>query len=96
MVRLFSKCMYRILLIIPITIASTKTRFLKLKLIKLYLRSAMSQKKKKKCGLVILSTEIEILAKLEHKTLISNLGKLHSSPSRFGGMTITPKSELRK
>jgi hypothetical protein len=94
MVRLFSKCMYRILLIIPITIASTKTRFLKLKLIKLYLRSAMSQNKK--CGLVILSTEIEILAKLEHKTLISNLGKLHSSPSRFGGMTITPKSELRK
>ena len=73
-----------------------KNKVFKIKIDKIIFKIGYVTKKKKKCGLVILSTEIEILAKLEHKTLISNLGKLHSSPSRFGGMTITPKSELRK
>ncbi len=71
-----------------------KNKVFKIKIVKIIFK--IGYVTKKKCGLVILSIEIEILAKLEHKTLISNLGKLHSSPSRFGGMTITPKSELRK
>ena len=61
---------FRILLIIPVTIASIEKSFSKLKLIKSYLRSTMSQEKLR--GLAILSIENEILAKIECKNLISN------------------------
>ena len=53
---------YRILLTIPITIASTERSFSKLKLIKSYLRSTMS--KERLSGLVILSIEKETLEEL--------------------------------
>ena len=61
---------FRILLIIPVTVASIERSFSKLKLIKFYLRSTMSQERLS--GLVILSIENEMLEKLEYKNLISN------------------------
>ena len=60
---------YRILLTIPVTVASTKRSFLKLKLIKSYIRLTMSQKRLS--GLVILSIKKEMLEELEYKNLIS-------------------------
>jgi len=61
---------YRILLTIPITVASAKRSFSKLKLIKSYLRSTMSQERLS--GLAILSIEKEMLEELKYKNLISN------------------------
>ena len=60
---------YRILLTILITIASIERIFSKLKLIKLYLRSTMSEARLS--GLVILLIENEMLEELEYKNLIS-------------------------
>ena len=60
---------YRILLIIPITIASAERSVSKLKLIKSYLRLTMSQEKLSR--LAILSIENKILEELEYKNLIS-------------------------
>jgi len=51
--KFFSKCIYRTMLTIPV--ASAERSFSKLKLIKSYLRSTMSQKKWK--GLALLSIE---------------------------------------
>ena len=61
---------FRILLTIPVTVASTKRSFSKLKLIKSYLRSTMSQERLSE--LTVLSIEKKTLAKLECKNLISN------------------------
>ncbi|XVF56890.1 hypothetical protein PTKIN_Ptkin06aG0156900 [Pterospermum kingtungense] len=60
---------YRILLTIPITVASAERSFSKLKLIKSYLRSTMSQERLN--GLAILSVEKNMLEKIEYKSLIS-------------------------
>jgi hypothetical protein len=66
---------YRILLTIPITVASIERSFSKLKLIKFYLRSTMSQGKLNR--LAILSIEKKkkkkkMLENLEYKNLIRN------------------------
>ena len=61
---------FRILLTIPVTIASAERSFLKLKLIKSYLKSTMSQERLS--GLAILSIKKEMLAELDCKNLISN------------------------
>ena len=61
---------FKILLTIPVTVASAERSFSKLKLIKSYLRSTMSQKRLR--GLTILSIEKEMLVELECKNLISN------------------------
>ena len=60
---------YRILLTIPFTVASIERRFSKLKIIKSYLRSTMSQERLS--GLPILSIKNEMLEELEYKNLIS-------------------------
>ena len=60
---------YKILLTIPVTVASAKRSFLKLKLIKSYIRLTMSQERLS--GLVILSIKREMLEELEYKNLIS-------------------------
>ena len=61
---------FRILLTIPVTVAFTERSFSKLKLIKSYLRSTMSQERLS--GLAILLIEKEMLAELECKNLINN------------------------
>ena len=60
---------YRILLTIHVTVASAKRSLSKLKLIKLYLRSTMSQERLSE--LTILSIENEILKEFKYKNLIS-------------------------
>ena len=61
---------YRILLTIPVTVASAERSFSKLKLIKSYLRSTMSQERLN--GLAMLSIEKDLLEKLEYKDLINS------------------------
>jgi hypothetical protein len=61
---------YRILLTIHVTVASAERSFSKLKLIKSYLRSTMSQERLN--GLAILSIEKKMLENLEYKNLIRN------------------------
>ena len=60
---------YRILLTIYVTIAFAERRFLKLKLIKSYLRSTMSQQRLSRS--TILSITNKMLEELEYKNLIS-------------------------
>ncbi|CAA2984694.1 zinc finger MYM-type 1-like [Olea europaea subsp. europaea] len=59
---------YKILLTIPITVASTGRSFSKLKLIKTYLRSTTSQERLN--GLTILSIEKEMVEQLDYSDLI--------------------------
>ncbi|XP_025093775.1 uncharacterized protein LOC112563723 [Pomacea canaliculata] len=60
---------YRILLTVPVTVASAERSFSKLKLVKNYLRSTMSQDRL--CGLAILSIEKDIASNLEYEDLIN-------------------------
>ena len=61
---------YRILLTIPVTVASAERSFSKLKLIKSYLRSTMSQERLN--GLAIVSIEKEILKQIDCNSIISD------------------------
>ena len=62
---------YRILLTIPVIVASAERSFSKLKLIKSYLRSTMSQERLSE--LAILLIEDKMLEELEYKNLINQL-----------------------
>ena len=59
---------YRILLTIPITVASAERSFSKLKLLKSYLRSTMTQERLN--GLALMSIESNILDKIVYKDII--------------------------
>ena len=59
---------YRILLTIPVTVASAERSFSKLKLIKTYLRSTISQERLN--GLAMISIEQDMLKTIDYKDLI--------------------------
>ena len=61
---------YRILLTIPVTVASAERSFSKLKLLKSYLRSTMLQERLN--GLAMLSIEEELLSNIDYKEIIKN------------------------
>uniref|UniRef100_A0A7N0TMK1 Zinc finger MYM-type protein 1-like n=1 Tax=Kalanchoe fedtschenkoi TaxID=63787 RepID=A0A7N0TMK1_KALFE len=61
---------YRILLTIPVTVASAERSFSKLKLLKSYLRSSMSQERLN--GLVLLAIENDCLEKVAYEDLIED------------------------
>ena len=72
---------FKILLTIHIIVASAERSFSKLKLIKSYLRSTMSQERLS--GLAILSIENEMLVELECKNLISNFASQKARKINF-------------
>ena len=72
---------FKILLTILVTVTSAERSFSKLKLIKSYLRSTMSQKRLR--GLTILSIEKEMLVELECKNLISNFASQKTRKINF-------------
>ncbi|XP_047312462.1 zinc finger MYM-type protein 1-like [Impatiens glandulifera] len=72
---------YRILLTIPVTVASVERSFSKLKLIKTYLRSTMSQERLN--GLAMISIEKECLEQLEYDDLIENFASKNARRSMF-------------
>ena len=61
---------YKVLLTIPVTVASAERSFSKLKLLKTYLRSTISQERLN--GLAIISIESEILDTMDYKELIES------------------------
>jgi hypothetical protein len=68
-------------LAIHVTVASAERSFSKLKLIKSYLRSTMSQERLN--VLVILSIKKEMSKKLEYKNLISNFASQKARRMNF-------------
>ena len=59
---------YRILLTIPVTVASAERSFSKLKLLKSYMRSTMTQKRLN--GLATIALEIDVLEKINYEDII--------------------------
>lgn len=72
---------YRILLTVPVTVASAERSFSKLKLLKSYLRSTMSQERLN--GLAILSIEKEMLEKLEFESIIEDFASQNARRKSF-------------
>ena len=64
----------RILLTLPVTVASAERSFSKLKIIKNYLRSSMSQERL--VGLALISIESEISGSLEYDKLIKEFAEI--------------------
>ncbi|PWA52825.1 zinc finger MYM-type protein 1 [Artemisia annua] len=61
---------YRVLLTIPVTVASAERSFSKLKLLKSYLRSSMSQERLN--GLAMIAIENDLLVNVDYKELVKN------------------------
>ncbi|XP_057802667.1 uncharacterized protein LOC131017936 [Salvia miltiorrhiza] len=72
---------YRILLTIPVTVASAERSFSKLKLIKSYLRSTMSQERLN--GLAVLCIEHEVLEKLDLEEIIDDFASQNARRSKL-------------
>ncbi|XP_059669131.1 uncharacterized protein LOC132314265 [Cornus florida] len=72
---------YRVLLTIPVTVASAERNFSKLKLIKSYLRSTMTQERLN--GLAILSIEKDVLEKVDLSTLIDDFAAQNARRSHL-------------
>ena len=75
---------YRILLTTPVTVASAEKSFSKLKLIKTYLRTTMSQERLS--GLAMISIENEYLDKLNYDDLIEEFTSKNTRVSNFFGV----------
>ena len=61
---------YRILLTIPVTVASAERSFSKIKLLKSYLRSTMTQERLN--GLAIIALENDVLEKINYEDIIGD------------------------
>lgn len=72
---------YRILLTTPVTVASAERSFSKLKLLKNYMRSSMSQERLN--GLAILCIEKDVLESLDIETIINDFASTKSRMKRF-------------
>lgn len=72
---------FRIFLTIPVTVASSERSFSKLKLIKTYIRSTMTQQRL--TDLAILSIENEIAAELEYTKVLHDFAATKSRKVRF-------------
>ena len=72
---------YRILLTVPVTVASAERSFSKLKLLKSYLRSTMSQERLN--GLAILSIESKFLANINYDKVIDIFASKNARRHRF-------------
>ncbi|XP_052184180.1 uncharacterized protein LOC127796197 [Diospyros lotus] len=79
---------YRILLTIPVTVASAERSFSKLKLIKTYLRSTMSQDRLN--GLAMLSIEKKMLDQLDYGPQISGTALVATTASRLPWPCLRP------
>jgi len=69
------------MLTIPVSVASAERRFSKLKLIKSYLRSTMSQQKLN--GLALLSIEKDFLNEINYDNLIDNFASQKARKINF-------------
>ncbi|KAI4988697.1 hypothetical protein ZWY2020_035937 [Hordeum vulgare] len=72
---------YRILLTMPLTVASAERSFSKLKLLKNYLRSTMSQERLN--GLAICCIEKDVLDNIDLDTIINDFASKNARRSRF-------------
>uniref|UniRef100_A0A7N0RHC1 Uncharacterized protein n=1 Tax=Kalanchoe fedtschenkoi TaxID=63787 RepID=A0A7N0RHC1_KALFE len=72
---------YRILLTVPVTVASAERSFSKLKLLKTYLRSSMSQERLNDLG--ILSIEKDMLDNIDYDTLVSDFASKNARRNIF-------------
>lgn len=72
---------YRILLTIPVTVASAERSFSKLKLLKSYLRSTMSQERLN--GLALVAIENDILEKIDYEDLIEDFASKNARRTRL-------------
>ncbi|XP_039043648.1 zinc finger MYM-type protein 1-like [Hibiscus syriacus] len=72
---------YRILLIVPLTVASAERSFSKLKLIKTYLRSSMSQERLN--GLATLAIEKEMIGNIDVDVIINDFASQNARRNRF-------------
>ncbi|XP_010513617.1 PREDICTED: uncharacterized protein LOC104789647 [Camelina sativa] len=85
---------YRIMMTIPVSVASAERSFSKLKLIKSYLRSTMSQDRLN--GLAMMSIERSLAAKLDYETLIDEFAtKLQRRMTARFRTVPTPEGETR-
>ncbi|CAM8923336.1 unnamed protein product [Rhodiola kirilowii] len=72
---------YRIMLTVPVTVASAERSFSKLKILKSYLRSTMSQERLN--ALALISIEHEFLEKLDYDRLIDDFASKSARRSMF-------------
>ncbi|VAI52543.1 hypothetical protein VPH35_107806 [Triticum aestivum] len=72
---------YRILLTVPVTVASAERSFSKLKLLKNYLRSTMSQERLN--GLAMCCIEKNMLDSIDLNNLIDDFASKNARKSRF-------------
>ena len=72
---------YRVLLTVPVTVASAERSFSKLKLIKTYLRSSMSQDRLN--GLATLSIEKEMLKNIDVDVSINDFASQKARKNNF-------------
>ncbi|GKA45133.1 zinc finger MYM-type protein 1, partial [Tanacetum coccineum] len=70
---------YRVLLTIPVTVASAERSFSKLKLLKSYLRSTMSQERLN--GLALISIENEQLDNIDYEDLMNRFASKNARRS---------------